>query len=244
MADWQSDLDSLIAADRWYLLPDDIADAIYQAYIEAFSIGAISAISDVAVLHPYLEVGLDFTLTNPATLSRLEAQAAELVVRINDGTRYYLKRMLVSGVEQGLSSPDIADLIKQNVKLEEIIKQGDFMDGVIARIKADFPSLTTQRLDSIVNTEINRAETSGRVRQWGEMGLTKKMWATDQAPCDLCSTNEALGYVPMDYLYSTVFGDSVADGPPGHPGECHCHIKFDEAELMGKAGELKVWDGS
>lgn len=243
MADWQDDLEKMIASERWFLLPDSISDAIYQAYIEAFSVGAISAISDVAALHPYLEVGLDFTLTNPATLAQLEAQAAELVARINDGTRYYLKRMLVSGVEQGLSSPDIVDLIKQNVGLDEIIKQGDFIDGIIAQIKADFPSLTTQRLDSIVNTEINRAETSGRVKQWGEMGLTKKQWATDQAPCDLCSANEALGYVPMDYLYNTVFGDNVADGPPGHPGECHCHVKFDEDELMGKADSLKVWTG-
>lgn len=244
MADWQDALDTLIAQERWYLLPDSIADSIYAAYIEAFSIGASAAIDEVAALLPELELGIDFHLTNPTTLTQLEEQAATLITQINDGTRYYIKRALVSGVEDGLSSPAIAKLIRDGVSVEDVIRQGNFLDDIVDRVKANLANLTPARVESIVNTEINRAETSGRVKEWDEMGLTKKQWATDQAPCDLCLANEALGFVAMDYLYNTVFGDNVADGPPGHPGECHCHITFNEDELMGKAGELKVWDGS
>lgn len=243
-SDWQDALDALIAKERWYLLPADIADSVYQAYVEAFSIGASAAIDEVAALLPDLELGINFHLTNPTTLTQLEEQAATLITQINDGTRYYIKRALVSGVEEGLSSPAIAKLIRDGTSVEDVIKQGGFLDDIVDRVKADLANLTPARVESIVNTEINRAETSGRVKQWGEMGLTQKQWATDMQPCDLCRANEALGFVAMDYLYDTVFGEGVADGPPGHPNTCHCHITFNEAELIGKAGELKVWDGS
>lgn len=103
--------------------------------------------------------------------------------------------------------------------------------------------MTDYRTNSIVNTEINRAESMGRLGQWSEMGLTQKQWrhtGADDA-CHICRGNQDLGLVPMDYVYSDSFGGTL--GPPGHPGVCHCHIEFSEDELLERAGDLRVWSG-
>jgi len=54
----------------------------------------------------------------------------------------------------------------------------------------------------------------------------------------------------MNYMYDSVFGPATVPGPPAHPTVDHCHIVFDENELVqrlnrpeGKAGELNVWMG-
>jgi hypothetical protein len=44
-------------------------------------------------------------------------------------------------------------------------------------------------------------------------------------------------------MYETVFGPETAKGPPAHPNVDHCHIEFDEDELIAKAGTLEVWTG-
>ena len=103
--------------------------------------------------------------------------------------------------------------------------------------------MTRNRTNSIVNTEINQAESEGRRLQWRAMGLTKKGWrhtGSDSA-CRYCVGNEARGLIDIDMPFEGVFGE--IQGPPAHPQVCHCHIIFDEAELMAKADTLKVWTG-
>lgn len=221
---WDEALDKIIASEDWYTLPDAIKAALAEAYEAAYSEGAITAAEEVLQFlaeHAQLSsapVGIDFTLTNPRTLAELESKAATLVSRIDDGTRYYLKRMLVSGVEQGLPSDQIA-----------------------RQVKAEIEGMTRDRVESIVNTEINRAESEGRLGQWSEMGLTRKAWRTFGEACPICKGNEAQGFVKMSYVYDDVFDGTLT--PPAHPQVCRCDLMFDEEELISKAGKLKVWDG-
>ncbi len=63
-------------------------------------------------------------------------------------------------------------------------------------------------------------------------------------PCPVCEANIAMGFVPIDFMYESVFGPADTLGPPAHPQVDHCHIVFDENELMGNAGELEVWAGA
>jgi hypothetical protein len=222
--DWQEALDKIIASEDWYTLPDSIKSTLTSAYKSAYSEGATVAAEEVLAYlaeHALLDaapVGIDFTLTNPRTLKELEQKAALLVRRIDDGTRYYLKRMLVSGVEEGLPSEEIA-----------------------RRVKAELEGMTRERVESIVNTEINRAESEGRLGQWSEMGLTRKAWRTFGEACPICRGNEAQGFVEMAHVYDDVFDGTLT--PPAHPQVCRCDLMFDEQELMDKAGELTVWEG-
>jgi hypothetical protein len=235
------ELDRIIDVEKWYLLPD-APPGLAEAYAAAFSEGARQAAIEVLQALE-LDTAIDFTLTNPRTLAMLEDKAALLVSRVNDGTKYYLKRMLVDGVEKGLSSPDIATLIKEGASVDDILKQGNFLDDVVKTVKAELEKMSRERVESIVNTEINRAESEGRLNQWREMGLTKKMWKTAEFAdvCPICRGNEAKGFVGMDYLFDDVFEGTLT--PPGHPHMCRCHLEFSETELLEKSGSLRVWTG-
>lgn len=109
-------------------------------------------------------------------------------------------------------------------------------------------SLHTMAMGTLY-TEIAAAETDGRVGQWEMMGLTRKAWMHTgptgvNDPCPVCVGNINRGFVPIDFRYDTVFGPADTLGPPAHPEVDHCHIIFDENELIGKAGELNVWTGN
>lgn len=241
------ELDKALNGDKWWELPDSLKLELNPIYRSAFTAGAIEAAELVQEflytegLKDTASLGLSFELTNPATLSQLETKAATLIKQLDDGTRYYLKRILASSVEEGLASPTIAAMIRDGASVTDILKQVDFTEGVIERVKAELASLQPSRIESIVNTEINRAESMGRLEQWSKMGLTRKGWQTFGAACDICKRNEGLGLVEMSYVYEDVFDGTLT--PPAHPQICRCNLKFDEQELISKAGELKPWNG-
>ena len=239
--DWQAGLDRVIAGESWHVLPADLVDQLLESYTGAYSGGAIQAAIEVLQAQGEFAAGIDFNLTNPRTLAQLEEKAALLVTRINDGTKFYLKRMLVSGVEEGLASPEIAALIREGAGVDAILKQEGFLDGIAQTVKAELEGMTPARVESIVNTEINRAESEGRLGQWREMGLTRKFWRTFGNACEICRGNEAKGFVEMAFVYDDVFDGTLT--PPGHPQVCRCNIEFSEEELQSKAGELTVWTG-
>jgi hypothetical protein len=103
--------------------------------------------------------------------------------------------------------------------------------------------LNRARIRSIVTTELNRADTFGRLKQMKEVGLKLKRWITRLVDvCNLCIRNESYGSVPMDFLYEDVFGKTL--GPPGHPATCHCQIGGDAEELSKLGVEPKYWTGA
>lgn len=242
----------MLERDGWWALPKTLSDKISTVIKGVFSEGAVVAAQlvqrflyeeDLAT-SPDL-IGLDFTLKNPRTIAELDANAADLVTRVNDGTKFYLKRIIVAGVDEGLSSPDIAQQIRDGGDVETILKDSGFLSGIISKAKREIGDMSRLRVDSIVNTEIARAETDGRVKQFGEIGLTRKRWAHTgpDVPCSVCQGNIDLGFVDMDHQFNSVFGEGTVNGPPAHPTVDHCHIEFDEDELKGKAGSLEFWDG-
>jgi len=253
------ELDRLLEQDRWWEIPEKVAEAAQLALQLAYGEGATDA-AEIAQELLYTEgladspnlIGLNFNLKNPETLAQLERSAAGLVRRVNDGTKFYLKRVLVAGVDEGLASPDIAEKIRGGAGVEDVLKEAGFTEAVMRQARAEIEGLTVDRLNSIVNTEINRAETDGRLGQWDHIGLTRKAWVHtgEWDVCPVCEANIALGFVPMNYMYDSVFGPATVPGPPAHPTVDHCHIVFDENELVqrlnrpeGKAGELNVWMG-
>jgi len=248
-------LERLLDADGWWMIAPDVATAIDLILRLAYEEGATLAAETVQELL-YTEglvdsptiVGLNFSLKNPETLAQLERSAAQLVTRVNDGTKFYLKRIITQGVEEGLSSPSIAQMIQDGADVGEVLKEAGFSENVVHRAQEEIGAMTDKRINSIVNTEVARAETEGRVGQWQQMGLTRKAWEHSgptgpNSPCPVCTANIDQRFVPIDFLYASVFGEADILGPPAHPGVCHCHAVFDENELMGKAGELEVWAG-
>ncbi len=244
-------LDKSLDMVSWWKIPvADILESIVLVFRMSFSEGAQRA-AELVQQFLFTEglrdtpsvAGIAFDLKNPRTLRLLEKSAAELVTRVNDGTKFYLKRIITSGVDEGLSSPNIAKMIAEGADVETILRQAGFNEGIIKRAQAEISAMSDYRLNSIVNTEINRAESMGRLTQWQKMGLTKKRWVHrgGDNPCPICSGNEAQGFVAMDHMFEDAFGGALT--PPGHPGVCHCSLEFSEDELMKKADKLNIWTG-
>lgn len=246
------ELERLLEDDRWWEVPESAAEGLSLVMTLAFSEGATEA-ARLAQEFLYTEglaispdiIGLNFDLKNPATLAELQASAAELVRRVNEGTKYYLRRIITSGVDEGLSSPAIAQMIRDGEDVEAVLKQAGYTEGVIRKAMDEIAAMTDARITSIVNTEIAAAETKGRVGQWTHMGLTRKAWnhTGEWDICAVCLANLERGFVSIEFMYDSVFGEGTITGPPAHPTVCHCHVEFDEKELMAKAGELNVWMG-
>lgn len=244
-------LDGLLDKDAWWMMPEsELVEAMTPIFQMAYGEGATRA-AEMVQQFLYTEglrdapeiIGLNFNLKNPRTLAELEKSAAQLVRRVNDGTRYYLKRIIVSGVDEGLSSPVIAEMIRTGAGVNDVLNNAGFTEAVTKRVGQEIAGMSEARANSIVNTEVAKAESMGRLGEWKAMGLSQKQWihsGVDDA-CHICRGNQGLGLVPIDYLYPDVFGGALT--PPGHPGVCHCHLAFSESELLEKADSLNVWMG-
>jgi hypothetical protein len=247
------DLEKLLENDRWWELPPEVVAQILEVLDLAFSEGATVAAEMVQqflyeeglVSSPDL-IGFNFDLKNPVTINRLNTDAAVMVRRVNDGTKFYLKRIITAGVDEGVSSQEIALRIQEGQGLDTILKESELVAKVTQRARGEIEGLSSKRIESIVNTEINRAESEGRLEQWTKQGLTRKQWthSGSDTPCKVCISNIEQGVVPMDHKFNSVFGKETVLTSPGHPGVCHCAIFFDEAELIAKAGELNAWNGN
>jgi hypothetical protein len=189
-------------------------------------------------------IGFNFNLKNPVTINRLNTDAATMVRRVNDGTKFYLKRIIAAGVDEGVSSQEIAARIAEGQGLDEILRESELVAKVTNRARGEIEQLTPARLESIVNTEISRAEGAGRIGQWKQMGLKNKTFNHTglDIPCSFCRAAIDEGVVDIDFGYTDVFGGKVLH-PPLHPSVDHCHIQFSEKELISRAGELDIWAG-
>jgi hypothetical protein len=245
------DLEKLLENDRWWELPPEIVAQVLEVLDLAFSEGATVAAEMVQqflyeeglVNSPDL-IGFNFDLKNPVTINRLNTDAATMVRRVNDGTKFYLKRIIAAGVDEGISSQEIAARIAEGQGLDEILRESELVAKVTNRARGEIEGLSAKRIESIVNTEIARAEGAGRIGQWKQMGLQRKKFehtGTD-VPCRYCQAAIDEGEVDIDFGYTDVFGGKVLY-PPLHPSVDHCHVSTVDEELISRAGELDAWNG-
>jgi hypothetical protein len=134
--------------------------------------------------------------------------------------------------------------IQEGQSLDTILKESELVAKVTNRARQEIEGLTPKRLESIVNTEISKAEGAGRIGQWRQMGLQNKTFnhTGPDTPCKFCQAAIDEGEVDIDFGYTDVFGGKVLH-PPLHPQVDHCHIQFLPQELIDKAGQLDVWNG-
>lgn len=167
-----------------------------------------------------------YQVTNPRVLEILAATAAEAVKNIDSGTKFFLRRLITQGAMEGLSSDQLTERIQAELFALPTVEAG---------------KLSQRRIRSIVNTELNRVDTMGRLEQMKQMGMRLKRWITrGVGVCPLCIRNESQGSVPLDFEFESVFG--ATQGPPGHPDTCHCSIGAD-AEELNNMGMIAYWTG-
>jgi hypothetical protein len=244
-------LDKDLGRDEWWLLDideEEIIAILSIAYILALESAAKEIASDMYLAgileSPVLDPNTVFRLVNEQILKELAEKAALMVTNVNEGTKYYLRRMLVSGIRQGLTKADIVARIRAGVDIKEILDDNIFMQEVSASVKSQIRGLTEHRIRSIVSFEVRSAEMNAWLKQFKSLGLTQKRWKHygSDIPCEVCQSNIDVGDVPLDYKYESVFGNTEV--PPAHPNE-HCGITYnrDELESLIRDGKFTIWTG-
>jgi len=243
--------DKDLERDEWWLLDideEEIVAILSIAYIIALRNAAEEIVSDMylaGVLEsPTLDPNVVFRLVNEQVLKELAEKAALMVTNVNEGTKYYLRRMLVSGIRQGLTDAEIIAKIRAGVDIKEILDDNAFMQRVSTSVKTQIRGLTEVRIRSIVSFEVRSAEMNAWLKQFKALGLKQKLWKHNGSdiPCEVCQANIDVGDVPLDYKYESVFGSTEV--PPAHPHE-HCGITYNDEELKSliRDGKFKVWTG-
>ena len=263
-------IETLLVSEDWWQTASTFQKAeILAIFKEAFELGLHDqAIDIVRSLYvgglantPLISPTLTFTLTNEPLVAALERSAATMVTNVNAGTKYFIKRIIVSSIREGITKPIAAQAIREGVSAIELLSRDGFTRGVIEDIVGGLIEMTEARSISIVNTELNRVANEGSRESIKRSGLKTKAWRHlgargetrkgNEHPCPICLGNEELGFVDIDFLFDTVFksggpkDDGRAQGPPGHPSVCHCTTIFDEKELFEsvKTGEYLPYLG-
>jgi len=268
--DIHDELENHLERDPWWRTASDIEKKqILEIFVLAYERGMETVALDI-VRTLYEEglrdapnlLGISFNLVDKAVIKEIEAHAADLVTLVDQGTKTFIKRIITSGVRQGLASPKIAQALREGVAAETLLKWDEsYMGPVEDLIRDGLIQMSESRSMSIVNTEINRAENAGAFGQFIHSGLSTKRWVHlgergvtekgNPCPCVVCAGNEDLGFVPLDFVFKTVFKKGGVDGkggqhhPPAHPTVCHCTIFFDEKDLFSavERGVWKIWTG-
>ncbi len=227
----------------------DIFKEAYELGLEDAAIDIVRALYEEGLFAaPLITPEISFNLSSKAILKSLETSAALLVTQVNAGTKYFIKRIIVAAVRQGISQGPMAAAIRDGVAAEELLRRAGFAESIIKEIVGGMIEMSEARSLSIVHTELNRATNAGALKQQARTGLKLKSWvhfgtrgiteAGNEHPCPFCKANEELGFVPNDFLYETVFksGGPENDGrslhAPAHPNVCHCGVSFSEEELF------------
>lgn len=259
--DLLDELDALLSGEEWWRVADMWdRQAILELYAETYSLGMQDAALRVA--RSLYERGLapsptlpsiSFTLTNPQVFQFLEGRAGDLVTNVNEATKSFIKRVITAGVRQGIASPEIAQALRDGATADEILGMEGFTDPALGTIMDGLVEMSDARANSIVNYEVAWAENAGRFEELNRSGFKEKAWvhlgprgiteAGNIHPCMICESNEAMGFVPMDFVYETVFEGSPF--PPAHPGVCHCGVAFNpqELEALVAGGDYAPWVG-
>ena len=253
-------LDAHLIDDPWFEVATEwekaqilrIFASAYAVGLEDMALGIIRSLYEEGLRSSPELLGLSFNLTNRRTLRLLEERAAELVTNVDAGTKTFVRRVVVAGTRQGLASPTIAQAIREGASAEAILTREGFIEDVVRLIQNGLIEMTETRANSIVNTEISRAENEGKLAQIAASGMKFKSWVhlgkrgvTKKGnihPCPVCEGNEKLGLVPIDYVYRTVFPEG-AQTPPGHPSVCHCAVQFSEQEMLNLGRDYRPWTG-
>lgn len=254
-------LDDALSGEAWWEAASGMdKQAILELYAGAFEIGmedmALNIIRGMyergLVSTPTLP-GISFGLKNEEVMRYLESRAGDFVVGVDARTKTFIKRIITSGVRQGISSPEIAQAIRDGATAEEVLTDEGFMGETLRAIMEGLTEMADSRTNSIANYEIAWAENAGRHESLVRNGFKEKAWvhlgergitaAGNLHPCMICEANEALGFVPIETFYETVFEASPI--PPAHPGVCHCTIVFNPEELTAlvTGGEFAPWVG-
>lgn len=248
-------MDEALDKDKWWDTLDESKDLI--AILQALIIAYQDSMSETAhQMSSYLyEIGATstpdpeitfFSLQDEKVRRVLEKFATKIIERTNDGSRYYIRRLVMSEVRKMLTSKAIAGgLLDGSITLEHIFNDDRLMNLMVAAIQAGLMDILHQRLEVIPAGEETTVSRMAQVEMFKRAGLRKKAWRTlGPNPCEkYCIPNEKLGFVPLSHVYLASFPEGVLQ-PQAH-ANCECDLIFNKDEIadLAKSGKFRIWGG-
>jgi len=169
-------------------------------------------------------------LTNFLVLGELDTAARTMIENLNQGTQYYLKRALARAVMFNLSRADVRKQINDSdERAPEIIAVLGLADDIAVSFKSELIALIQPRAERASAFELSNIRGKARFDALRAMGFTTKSWKMlGPEPCMICRGNAALGDVPLDFPYDSVYGQIL--WPLAHLYGM-CDISFNKNEL-------------
>lgn len=177
----------------------NIEEAVQKSLEDIAAVWADSGQQTVVIIIGTKEDGM-FNAINGRAVSWAKKRGAELVSQLSETTRDRLKAMIATGLENGLTAEQIADLIERD-------PSGLF---------------NAARADRIAKYEIGNANSKGALAGYAEAAKSgvklKKRWLLGDKPCTVCQENAAAGPIDLDKDFPS--GDSA---PLAHL-HCECAL--------------------
>lgn len=241
-------------ADPWWrTMSKDNQIKLFTALIESYTHSMSETAHQMANFlyevgeypHPWPD-STAFDLTDEKVRKYLDSVATAIIQRTNDGSGYFLRRIVLSKVRRALSIRSIADgLHNGTITLEHLFDDRMWMSSVVSAIQTALIQTMEVRSQEIPANEDLTTNRMARVEMYSRAGLKLKAWRTlGPNPCtQYCIPNEKLGYVPLSHVYQASFPEGVLQ-PQAH-NHCACELVFSREEIvnLAKSGKFKIWSG-
>jgi|WetSurMetagenome_2_1015567.scaffolds.fasta_scaffold00049_68 hypothetical protein len=247
--DYMDEMDAELEEDDWWEL-DLPVGTLVALFSLAYLSGMRYSASDMA-RQLYIRGLLDYpNLTKPfsiennqSIMEKLTKMAETSLSQINNGTKYYVNRIVLSKVKEAFTSEEVLSRIVDGATVEDILSDVMFTKALVSDILDEIGLTMQSRLETISEFELDRITNEAIVDEYSKVGLSTKSWECyGKNPCEDCLANRAAGYVPLSFVYQSPMGGVLR--PIAHP-HCECGIRFNDSELaaLAEEGNFEIWYG-
>ena len=245
---YMEDVEKALDEEDWWeleLLAGTLAGMFAVAYESGLKHTSMTMARDLYFrgLLAYPNLTAPFSVQNPAIQEQLLAMATETIKNVNNGTKYYVSRIVLSKVKEAFTSEEVLTKIVDGASVEDILSDAIFTQAIVSDILDELNLTMNSRVGVISEFELDKITHEAAVEEFRRVGLTKKAWKTyGRNPCDNCISNREKGFVPLSFVYQSTFGGILR--PTAHP-HCECGLDYDSKELesVAKEGRFEIWYG-
>lgn len=244
-------LDKELNSEGDWWKPDLKEEAIIAIYLMAYRSAIEQSAHQMAyqlfmqglVSSPDLNQPFDVK-NNPNVRQQVGLLTQALISNLILGSKYFIRRSILATVKDALTEQDIQDRLDQGIDIETIIEDNVFVDKIVQKVRTEMLSLLKERSLIDADFEIGNIENLAITESYRRAGLNLKHWVCyGPDPCELCIENQSNGYVPMDFVFKSVYGDGI-HGPRAHT-HCHCGLEYNDEDLRQafEDGDFQIWYG-
>lgn len=233
------DTDKAIAAVRWDVVQDMLAESLPKRYKLIYEEGYAKARRTTQRALRKAAPAFGFNYTDPRSVAWVKARAAALIQEWGGMSREALRALIARSFQEGIPPRQLAKLIRESGiglttrqaeavarRRAQLIKDGVKPDRVESMTERYAAQLLRSRAETIARTEIIEAHIKGTQAGWQEdlrEGILDKdsqqVWITDpdERTCDICEALDRQKAKIGEPFEAGIYG------PPAHPN-CRCGL--------------------